>query len=273
MRLLYRFVILVALSLVPAPAPGPSLAGIAHVAFRVTDVPRSRDFYEALGFSQAFEFNDPGKPPVSYLKINDRQFLELYGGADSAHPPALLHVCYEVADIESLVREYAARGLNPPTARQARAGNMLLLLHDPEGKIVEFTQYLPGSLHFEDRGKHLGEHPISRHLVVAGFAVQDLSAETAFYADKLAFKIVAGTDRTATLSLPGNSAEEITLQSTVPESKARIVFETPSLSQAQEKLQKAGLAVKSSENSLEFSDPDGTFIVLVSENAQGDKTH
>jgi catechol 2,3-dioxygenase-like lactoylglutathione lyase family enzyme len=39
------------------------LAGIAHVAFRVTDVQKSRDFYRTLGFEQSFEFTDTGKSP------------------------------------------------------------------------------------------------------------------------------------------------------------------------------------------------------------------
>ena len=77
-----------ALFLVPVPVPSPSLAGMAHVAFRVTDLSRSREFYPTLDFVEAFEFHDPGKPPVSYVKINNRQFIELYGGADDSHPPA-----------------------------------------------------------------------------------------------------------------------------------------------------------------------------------------
>src|SRR5271154_3382702 len=62
-----------------SPDSSPALAGIAHVAFRVTDVQKSREFYRTLGFEQAFEIADPGKPLVSYIKINDRQFIEFYG--------------------------------------------------------------------------------------------------------------------------------------------------------------------------------------------------
>jgi catechol 2,3-dioxygenase-like lactoylglutathione lyase family enzyme len=185
MRLSHRFVMFAALFLVPAPVPSPSLAGIAHLAFRVTDLSRSREFYQTLGFVEAFEFRDPGKPPVSYVKINDRQFIELYGGVDDAHPPGLMHICYEVRDIQSLVQDYATRGLDPPAARKARAGNMLLLLHDTEGRMVEFTEYLPGSLHFEDRGKHLGKQPIARHLVEAGFSVDDVLCRVLFIRENL----------------------------------------------------------------------------------------
>src|ERR1019366_9694906 len=41
-----------------ADEPGPALNGVAHVAFRVSDVPKSREFYRTLGWEQAFEFSD-----------------------------------------------------------------------------------------------------------------------------------------------------------------------------------------------------------------------
>jgi catechol 2,3-dioxygenase-like lactoylglutathione lyase family enzyme len=273
MRLSHWFVMFAALFLVPAPVPSPSLAGIAHVAFRVTDLSRSREFYQTLGFVEAFEFSDPGKPPVSYMKINDRQFIELYGGVDDAHPPGLMHICYEVRDIQSLVQDYATRGLDPPAARKARAGNMLLLLHDTEGRMVEFTEYLPGSLHFEDRGKHLGKQPIARHLVEAGFSVDNLLVESAFYKGKLAFTEVARSDQAVTLRLPGDSMERIKLVASKPESKSRMVFETPDISRAYEELYRTGLAVKPSEVSLEISDPDGTVIIFLAAPEHSDDGH
>jgi hypothetical protein len=84
-----------------SPDLSPALAGIAHVAFRVTDVQKSREFYRTLGFEQAFEIADPGKPPVSYIKINDRQFIELYGRGEDSQATGLTHVCYEAADGEN----------------------------------------------------------------------------------------------------------------------------------------------------------------------------
>jgi len=53
-------ILLVASSITPASKPSPTLAGIAHVAFRVSDIAKSREFYQQLGFEQSFEFNDPG---------------------------------------------------------------------------------------------------------------------------------------------------------------------------------------------------------------------
>jgi catechol 2,3-dioxygenase-like lactoylglutathione lyase family enzyme len=180
----------------------PALARIAHVVFRVNDVQKFRDFYAPLGFRQAFEFTDPGKPRVSYIKINDRQFIELYGSTDTSQPTGLLHVCYEATDIEALWNEYRMRGLDPPPARKARAGNVRFLFQDPEGQKVDHTQYLPGSLHSED-GKHLGNGRISQHLVRAVIAVQDARAEHLFYTAKLGFQD-GGTSGAIRMRLPGN---------------------------------------------------------------------
>ena len=61
-----------------APQNKPELDGIAHVALRVADVAVSREFYAKLDFEQAFEFTDAKGVTTSYVKVNDRQFIELY---------------------------------------------------------------------------------------------------------------------------------------------------------------------------------------------------
>jgi len=251
----------------PAQDSLPALAGIAHVAFRVTDVSKSRDFYRTLGFEQSFEFADPGKPPVSYVKINDRQFVELYGRADNSQPIGLMHVCYEAADIESLWNEYTKRGLNPPLARKARAGNLLFVLRDPENQTLEYTQYLPGSLHFEDRGKHLSEQRISQRLIRAMIPVHDLSSETLFFGSKLAFEEIDGSTTVRHLRLPGGSGDEVELELATPATKPRIVFLSANLTATAAELRKHSSAVTESANSASIRDPDGTEIVFELENA------
>lgn len=84
--------------------PREPLVGIAHVAFRISDVEKSKEFYKLLGFEEVFEFTDPGKPPVSYVKINDHQFIQLYGRGDDSQPIGMMHVCYEATDIEASER-------------------------------------------------------------------------------------------------------------------------------------------------------------------------
>ena len=240
------------------------LTGIAHVAFRVSDVKASRELFENLGFEQAFAFADPGKPPVSYIKINDHEFIELYGRADDSQPLGLMHVCYEVSDIQALWNDYARRGLTLPQPKKARAGNLLSLLHDPAGQIVEYTQYLPGSLHFEDRGKHLSDRRISQRLIRAVMPVQDLREELRFYTEKLGFENV-GDETSPRLRLPGNSSEELHLAVASPRSRPQIVFAVRNLDRAASELRSRKIPIEPTGSSITVTDPDGTRILFLFE--------
>ena len=240
------------------PAQSADLDGIAHVALRVSDLEKSRQFYESLGFEKAFEFSEGGKPTELFMKINDHQFIELYPRTQDSQPIGLMHVCYEVHDIESLRNAYLKIGLNPPEATKFRAGNLLFVLHDPEGQVVEYTQYLPSSLHAEDRGKHLGEHRVSTRLQAAVLPAKDLADEQTFYIDKLGFKPIA--DDRNRLRLPGDSGDGLGL---APHpAPAQLVFpEEPGMSAATS-LKQLVLDPKVEDGSVTVSDPDGTLIVF-----------
>jgi len=63
MRIQPNFLTLVLIVLAAgcALAQSRNLAGIAHVAFRASDLDRSQKFFEDLGFEKAFEFGEGGK--------------------------------------------------------------------------------------------------------------------------------------------------------------------------------------------------------------------
>ena len=75
-------------------------------------------------------------------------------------------------------------GLQPTEPKKARAGNLLFVMHGPDDQLLEYTQYMPESLHSLDRGKHLGDR-ISSHILEATTPVRDLGGERAYYTDKL----------------------------------------------------------------------------------------
>lgn len=64
------------------------ITGLAHNAFRVTDMDKALAFYcGVLGFSKAFEIpDDAGNPWIVYIKVAHEQFLELFYGADCGRP-------------------------------------------------------------------------------------------------------------------------------------------------------------------------------------------
>ena len=180
--------------------------GIAHVAFRVSDLEAARTFFNKLGFEQFFEMKQGEKTTEAFIKINDHQFIELYPQTDAAKQPlGLMHVCYESNDLEALHAEYVKRGLTVSDVRKAGAGNMLMTMKDPEGQTIEYTQYMPGSRHFEDRGKHLGEMRVSEKLLAATAPAHDAAAIRTFYVDKLGFTS-AGS---GPLRMPGDSGQKL----------------------------------------------------------------
>jgi catechol 2,3-dioxygenase-like lactoylglutathione lyase family enzyme len=243
--------------------PREPLVGIAHVALRVRDVEKSREFYKLLGFEEAFEFTDPGKPPVSYVKINDHQFIELYGRGDDSQAIGIMHVCYEASDIEAVRKEYDSLGIIAPQTRKARAGNLLFSIHDPDEQIIEYTQYLPGSLHYTDRGKHLGEGRVSKRLQRVVVTVKDVAIATNFYTEKLGFQNL-GAGHGLRLSLPGKSGEELGLESAAPTAKPTLAFAVPDVERTAKELKRRGLIVATGHVPETVTDPDGTQVEFVS---------
>jgi catechol 2,3-dioxygenase-like lactoylglutathione lyase family enzyme len=245
--------------LLPLCAESAHLSGIAHVAFRVADLDKSRDFYEKLGFEQAFEFkDDTGKVTQAFIKVNDSQFIELYPRKEDSQSLGLMHFCYDAQDIMSVWSAYVKAGLSPREVKKAKAGNLLFILHDPDGQVVEFTQYVTGSLHSEDRGKHLGEHRISDHLQGATLFVKDVIEERAFYADKLGFPHESGVDQTVLRV----GRDELKLEPARAKVNGEISFEVTNIRHAFDALRDFGVAPKMVGETVQVNDHDGVIIVF-----------
>jgi catechol 2,3-dioxygenase-like lactoylglutathione lyase family enzyme len=247
-------------------AQSPALTGIAHVAFRVADVAVARAFYQKLGFEQAFEMTRDGQTTEAFIKLNDLQFIELY--PRNAQPSGLMHICYLASDLEPLNAEYTKRELKPSPVRKAGAGNMLMVVRGPENQTLEYTQYMPGSMHFEDHGKHLGENRISQHMLGATLAVKDLPAARAFYTDKLAFDPRAEGADGVYLRLPGGSGDEVKLEPAGDNTKPGLFFTVPDIQRTAADLKSRGLEVKTTPTAVSVNDPDGVVIVFTRASAR-----
>jgi catechol 2,3-dioxygenase-like lactoylglutathione lyase family enzyme len=241
-----------------------ALRGITHVAFRIADLQASAAFYRSLGFEEAFRFDDAGITAVDFLKINDHQFIELYPRTSDSQALGMMHICFETGDIEALRNEYLKRNLEPTAVNKARAGNLLFSIHDSEGQMLEYLQYLPGSLHFEDRGHHLGARRISQHLLRAVAIVRDAAAARAFYVSKLAFED-RGDASAPRLRVPGDSGEEVELRAASAQAKPRIVFAVPDVARATDELRRRGFAPLVQAGEVRVADPDGAIIVFTKE--------
>lgn len=260
-----------------APATVPGLRGIAHIAIRVKDLPASLDFYHKLGFEAPFDIKRGDVTTQSFIKVNDRQYIELYPTTDRDTQVGFLHLCFEGGDLNPIHDYYVAEGLTPISVRKAGAGNMLFTLKGPQQfsgpQNIEYTEYMPGSRHSNDFGQHLGPDRVGDKMTVVALAMQDPAAARAFYLEKLGFK--PSNRNPNRLDLPGgDSGEEVEI---VPVSelgpRSSIVLTTPDLNKAEAQLKRQQVQYKRASASatdangdthtvdmIGVTDPDGNII-------------
>ena len=244
--------------------PGPGLAGIAHAAIRVSDLGKSRDFYEKLGFEEAFAMDQGGVPTQSFIKINDRQFIELYPQREATQAIGFMHVCFEASDLEALNGFYVSENLKPNAVRRAGAGNLLFTMTGPENQNIEYTQYMPGSKHTNDRGKHLGAHRISEEIVAVGIEMQDPGAAVTYYKEKLGFAAAQQWEAGQSwLSLPGVPGQRVEIKQQAQGMLFQLYFSVADLRRTAKQLKAIGMKGEKHQTGISVLDPDGNRIVFV----------
>ena len=128
--------------LVQAPGERPRLLGIAHLAVFVSNPGAAKGFYqELLGFEESFALPATATSPArAFVKINDRQWLELIDAPTSGEGQ-LDHVALYTADAERMRQYLAARGVQVPAAAPiGPTGDRSFTVIDPDGHRVEFVQ-------------------------------------------------------------------------------------------------------------------------------------
>ncbi|AHK47238.1 hypothetical protein OV14_b0883 (plasmid) [Ensifer adhaerens OV14] len=142
--------------------PGQVFEGFTHVALKVHDLDAQLSFYErVMGFREMFRLpNDDGSVFLVYLRINDRQYVELFpdavgNAAPSPDARGYQHMCLEVADLDATVEVLRARGARMCLWRDdlsriyevdgnaitlGRDGNRQSWIMDPEGNRIELME-------------------------------------------------------------------------------------------------------------------------------------
>lgn len=253
----------VLLSCLPgAFAQAPPVSGIAHIALRVGDLQRERAFFHALGFDEAFVLTKGDRAAEVFVKVNDHQFIELYPRTGGQEALGWMHVCYESGSLQQLYALYSARGLRLSPVVKAGAGNLISSFHDQDGRVVEFTQYLPGSRHFEDRGKHLGALRASDELLAIRVPVHDLSAARQFYEAKLGFEELK--DRTEVrMRISGDGDQWIGLFEASAGAQPQFLFRVSNAAQTAKQLRSRGLRITQQKKHVYVEDPEGNVFVFV----------
>lgn len=179
------------------PLPGaraavkrPKILGIARVAFYVSNLPATRTYYKNfLGFAEPYDLkNDDGSGRISFIKINDYQYLEFI-----FQPPRgdgmLNRIAFYTDNADQLRRYLISRGVHAPAKMsKGQTGDKDFMVKDPDGHIVEFIEYQPDGWAMKDRGKDMPSSRISDHIMHTGFTVGDLARSSEFYSNVLGFK-------------------------------------------------------------------------------------
>jgi lactoylglutathione lyase len=171
----------------------PPIVGIAHIALKTDNLAVARKFYgDTLGFQEMVTADKPtGGLTLTYFKVNDHQYIELFPNLSSPTEDRLSHIAFETTDAQALRGYLAASGVTVPnTLRPGLDGNLSFMVKDPDGHSVEFVEYLPGSLHRRNLGKFLPETRISQHMIHVGVTVLDRAAADHFYKDVLGFQLL-----------------------------------------------------------------------------------
>src|ERR1039457_4875776 len=177
----------------------PAIVGVAHIGLKTKDLAAAREFYgHFLGYQEPFTLDKPsGGLMLTYFKVNDHQYIEVFPELKSETEDRLSHIAFETTNAQQLRDYLASKGVKvPETLRPGRDGNLSFMTKDPDGHNVEFVQYMPGSLHSRNFGKFLPATRVSDRMIHVGVTVSDRAAADHFYKEILEFRDIWHGGRT-----------------------------------------------------------------------------
>ena len=290
MKWILAAVILVSLSAVAADGPRrPAVTGLSHIALYVHDMGKSRAFYEDfLGFAEPYSLtNKDGSLHLTWIKINDRQTIELFPETPTNSPDRLFHLALETDDAVAMRDYLAAHGVKVPAkVGKGKIGNLNYFINDPDGHIVEIVQYAPDGWTIQNAGKFLPDTRISTNMAHFGILVGDVDVAKGFYEGILGFhEIWRGSKGGKELNwiheqIPdGRGFIEFMLYDRLPAADKRggahhLCLEVPDIEKAKEILQSRAAKIGytrpleiatgvNRKRQLNVYDPDGTRVELM----------
>ena len=137
---------------VPNPeSPGPSrppILGVAHIGLKTDDLGAARKFYgDILGFQEPFTVDKPtGGLMLTYFKVNDYQYIEVFPELKSATEDRLSHIAFLTTDAQKLRDYLRSRGVAvPATLHPGLDGNLSFMVKDPDGRkklLLDIQRYI-----------------------------------------------------------------------------------------------------------------------------------
>ncbi len=171
----------------------PKITGISHVGYFVSDLSKSLEFWHGLlGFDEYFSIPKAGTNQVrmAFIKINDRQHIELFTDPPTAPPNWMSHLCFTVDNVEQMRAYLRSKGyhVGPGNGSKTKAGDYAFEIKDPDGTLIEFVQSLPTGVEAENKGKLMPPTRIADGIYHVGFLVGNTAKSLDFYENVLGFK-------------------------------------------------------------------------------------
>ncbi len=168
----------------------PPIRGVAHIAFYVSDLAKTRAFWtDFLGFEECFSLKskDTDQVRISFMKINNEQYIELFTEKPRAGQ-MLNHISFYTDDAEAMRDYLASRHVKVPASiAKGQIGNKNYNIADPDGNLVEIVEYQPDSWTARDKGKFLPATRISDRIAHVGVMIGNVPSAMNFYHGILGF--------------------------------------------------------------------------------------
>ncbi len=120
----------------------PLILGVAHIAFRVSDLPAAEKFYrDVLGLPRT-----NGVADCARYRLNFRQEIVVESGLQPNTDERLSHLAFETSDLAALTEYFKARNVPLDQAPSVPCVERnAVWVKDPDGHIIEFVQREPNS--------------------------------------------------------------------------------------------------------------------------------
>lgn len=121
---------------------------LAHVCLLSTDLEKCEAFYcGVLGLPKQFDFSKQGKAIGFYLKVSDRQFIEVFlrGEAPPEKGNLITHLCLEVESVAAITEHLRQNGIEAREPKRGADHSWQTWCKDPDGIDIEFHEYTPES--------------------------------------------------------------------------------------------------------------------------------
>ncbi|HTC92489.1 MAG TPA: VOC family protein [Terriglobales bacterium] len=160
------------------------------MALYVSDLGKARAFYEDfLGFAEPFSLKQQdGTDWISVIKVNDRQYLELFPG-NTQSGGQLSHIALYTDDVVGMRNYLLSCGVKvPQQVHKGQAGDSFFTVSDPDGHLIEIVQYAADSQTATAAGKSMPLSRVSSHISHVGLLVGQAAAAMKFYGDILGLR-------------------------------------------------------------------------------------